>query len=68
MKDENKQTIDSRVAIYLENDKTYTVRRSDKGWTIQSGIKTPDEALAIKKAYVFGYIDGREETKEEGKQ
>jgi len=68
MKDENKQSIDSRVAIYLNDDKTYTVRRADKGWTIQSGIKTPDEALAIKRAYVFGYIDGREETKEEPKQ
>lgn len=68
MKDENKQSIYDRVVIYLKEDKTYTVYRADKGWTVESGIKTPDEALTIKKAYCDGYVDGREETKEEMKR
>lgn len=65
MKDENKQTINGRVTIYLDDDKTYRVRNTELDCTIESGIKTPEEALAIKKAYCFGYFDGREDAKKE---
>lgn len=68
MKEENKPTINDRVVIYLKEDKTYTVRNTKLGLTVDTGIKTPDEALAIKKAYCFGYYDGRDDAKKELKQ
>ena len=70
MKDENKQSISifGRVAIYLNDDKTYSVRNVELDFTIQFGIKTPDEALAVKKAYCCGYCDGRDAAMKEPKR
>ena len=65
MEDENKQTIYTLVVIYLDSDKTYRVYNTESRCTIGTGIKTPDEALAIKKAYCDGYYDGTADAKKE---
>lgn len=56
---QKEEGIYDKIIIVLNDKKEYSIINTKLNITVQSGIKDPDTALAIKKAYFMGYYDAK---------